>query len=45
MNDIFNPYSNFFIVFIDDVLIFSQSIDQHFKHKDSFVNIIKRNGC
>ena len=26
MNDIFNPYSHFFIVYIDDVLIFSKSI-------------------
>ena len=32
MNDIFNPYSNFVIFYIDDVLIFSQDIDQHFKH-------------
>ncbi|RDX80013.1 hypothetical protein CR513_39485, partial [Mucuna pruriens] len=30
MNDIFNPYSKFSIVYIDDVLIFSQTINQHF---------------
>ena len=32
MNDIFNPYSKNSIVYIYDVLIFSQNIDQHFKH-------------
>jgi len=29
---------------IDDVLIFSQSIDQHFKHVNTFINIIQQNG-
>jgi hypothetical protein len=28
MNDIFNPFSHFTIVYIDDVLIFSKSIDE-----------------
>ena len=44
MNDILNPYSKFVIVYIDDVLIFSQTIDQHFKHLHTFINIIKQNG-
>nr|KYP55965.1 Enzymatic polyprotein [Cajanus cajan] len=44
MNDIFNPYSNFCIVYIDDVLVFSNSIDQHFKHLEIFFKVIKRNG-
>ena len=39
MNDIFNPYSKF--VYIDDVLIFSQNIDQHFEHLKTFIHIIK----
>jgi len=43
MNDIFNPYSTFFIVYIDDVLIFSQNIDQHFKHLHTFIHVIKQN--
>jgi hypothetical protein len=29
MNDIFNPFSHFTIVYIDDVLIFSKSIEEH----------------
>ena len=32
MNDIFTPYTSFPIVYIDNVLIFSNSIDQHWKH-------------
>jgi len=44
MNDIFNAYSKFCIVYIDDVLIFSQSIDQHFKHLHTFFHTAKQNG-
>ena len=44
MNDIFNPFSAFIIVYIDDVLVFSNSIEQHFKHLDQFYNIIKESG-
>ena len=44
MNDIFNPYSKFFIVYIDDGLIFSQNTDQHFKHLQTFIHIINQNG-
>jgi len=32
MNDIFTPCTGFIIVYIDDVLVFSKTIDQHFKH-------------
>ena len=32
MNDIMNPYSHFSIVYIDDVLVFSNSIEQDYKH-------------
>ena len=44
MNDIFNPYSNFIIVYIDDVLIFSQTINQHWKHLNIFLKIVEKNG-
>ena len=44
MNDIFYPCSKFIIVYIDDVLSFSQSIDQHFKHIHIFIRIVKQNG-
>ena len=32
MNYIFNNYTKFSIVYIDDVLIFSNSIEEHFQH-------------
>ncbi|KAL4199205.1 hypothetical protein AMTRI_Chr03g143760 [Amborella trichopoda] len=44
MNEVFNPYSKFRIVYIDDVLIFSENIDQHFKHINVFINVIKHVG-
>lgn len=44
MNDIFSPYSKFCIVYIDDVLIFSKTIDEHFKHLKTFLCISKKNG-
>ena len=44
VNNIFNPYTSFTIVYIDDVLIFSNSIDQHFKHIKIFQKIVKDNG-
>ena len=44
MNDIFNSFSHFTIVYIDDVLVYSNSIDEHWKHLYSFLDTIKRNG-
>lgn len=44
MDDIFNPFSKFIIIYIDGVLVFFTSIDQHFKHLKVFFNIIKDNG-
>ena len=32
MNDIFNPHFQFIIVYIDDVLVFSDSLEKHFVH-------------
>ncbi|KAA0041676.1 Enzymatic polyprotein [Cucumis melo var. makuwa] len=44
MNDIFNQYQEFTIVYIDDVLVFSNTVDQHFKHLRVFLNVIISNG-
>ena len=43
MNEIFNPFSNFSIVYIDDVLVFSKPIEEHWKHLNLFLDIIKFN--
>jgi len=37
-------YSGFAIVYLDDVLIFSDSVEQHLKHLKIFKELIKRNG-
>ena len=42
--NIFNLFSHFTIVYIDDVLVYSSSIDKHWKHLHSFLDTIKRNG-
>jgi hypothetical protein len=44
MNEIFLPFTSFIIVYIDDVLIFSQDVDQHWKHLNIFYKIIVQNG-
>ena len=44
MNDILNSFSHFTIVYIDNVLVYSNSINEHWKHLYSFLNTIKRNG-
>ena len=44
MNDIFNSFSHFIIVYIDDVLVYFSFIDEHWKYLYSFLDTIKRNG-
>ena len=44
MNDIFTPYTGFIIVYIDDVLVVSNTIDQHFKHLQLFISVLEKNG-
>ena len=39
-----NPFSNFIIVYIDDVLIYSTFVEEHWKHLNRFVQIVKENG-
>lgn len=41
MNDILNPYTTFTIVYIDDVVIYSNSLKQHFKHLNIFLKVAK----
>ena len=44
MNNILMHYSGFAIVYLDDVLIFSDLVEQHLKHLKIFKELIKRNG-
>jgi len=32
------------IIYIDDVLVFSNTIDQHFKHLQSFIHVFEKDG-
>jgi Reverse transcriptase (RNA-dependent DNA polymerase) len=43
-DEIFLPYSDFTIVYNDDILVYSNNIDQHWKHLNIFYNIVKTNG-
>ena len=44
INDIFNDYTRNNIIYIDDVLIFLNTIEEHFQHLKFFHKIIKENG-
>ena len=44
MNEIFNQFSNFIVVYINDVLVYSTSVEEHQKHLNKFVQTVKNNG-
>jgi hypothetical protein len=44
MDDTLKPYFDWLIVYIDDILVFSSSIDQHFKHLKKLLQVIKQAG-
>ena len=44
MNEIFNPFSYFIIVYIDNVLVCSTFVEEHWKHLNRFIQTIKDNG-
>ena len=44
MNDIFNSHFYFIIVYINDVLVFFDSLEKHFVHFKIFFKLIRANG-
>ena len=41
---IFSKYSNFIIVYVDDILICSENKEDHGKHLDVFITLCKTHG-
>jgi len=44
MDNIFNEFSEFIVVYIDDILIFSDNIEQHIHHLNKFFGIVEKEG-
>jgi phosphoribosyl 1,2-cyclic phosphodiesterase len=44
MDDTLKEYFDCLIVYIDDILVFSDFIDQHFNHLEMFLKVIKQSG-
>lgn len=41
MNEVFNPYFHIIIVYSDEVLVYNNIIEQHFKHLEQFIRLLK----
>nr|XP_011463620.1 PREDICTED: uncharacterized protein LOC105351333 [Fragaria vesca subsp. vesca] len=44
MDDIFKPYADFCIVYIDDILVFSKTMNEHLKHLEQVCKLIVQKG-
>ncbi|XP_004309790.1 PREDICTED: enzymatic polyprotein-like [Fragaria vesca subsp. vesca] len=44
MDNIFKPYSDFCIVYIDDILVFSRTMNEHLKHLEQVCKLIVQKG-
>jgi len=44
MDDTLKPYFDWLIVYIDDILVFSSSIERHFKHLRKILQVVKQAG-
>ena len=44
MDTIFKPYAEWLLAYIDDLLIFSRNLQDHFRHLKIFMKLVKRNG-
>ena len=44
MDYIFKPYADWLLAYIDDLLIFSKNLSDHFRHLKIFMKLVKKNG-
>ena len=44
MDSIFKPYADWLLAYIDDLLIFSKNLNDHFRHLKIFMKLVKNNG-